>query len=143
MPCGRRANGLGALEAGIARRPDDHLEAQDRGFSRAHAFPTSSRPDPVVADTLFRTAAALLSGEADGVTRSRLIGVGTAALVEDLAANPPTLFNREFDRLRRLEYSMNSNSRQARRSIRTTRPRPAGHQQDPYDISAQGMKMTG
>ena len=108
-----------------------------RTRSRHLADPTQ------LADTLFRTAAALLSGEADGVTRSRLIGVGTAALVEDLAANPPTLFNREFDRLRRLEYSMNSNSHQARRSIRTTRPRPAGHQQDPYDISAQGMKMTG
>jgi hypothetical protein len=45
---------------------------------------------------------ALLAGEADGVTRFRLIGVEADALSEALAADPPTLFDRE----RRLEQAM-------------------------------------
>jgi hypothetical protein len=51
---------------------------------------------------LFRTAAALLKGEADGVTRFRLIGVGADTLVDSDAADPPTL----FDQPRRLEHAM-------------------------------------
>jgi len=60
-----------------------------------------------LAEALFRTAAALLASEADGITRFRLIGVGADALVEDLAADPPTLFDRELDRPRRIEHAMN------------------------------------
>jgi DNA polymerase-4 len=46
--------------------------------------------DPTrLAETLFRTAAALLEGEADGVTRFRLIGVGADTLVDCDAADPP------------------------------------------------------
>jgi hypothetical protein len=58
---------------------------------------------------LFRTAAALLKGEADGVTRFRLIGVGADTLVDSDAADPPTL----FDQPRRLEHAMDQ-IRQAR-----------------------------
>ena len=72
-------------------------------------LPTRSHrlADPTqLAQALFRTAAALLASEADGITRFRLIGVGTDALVEDLAADPPTLFDRELDRPRRIERAM-------------------------------------
>jgi DNA polymerase IV len=63
--------------------------------------------DPTqLAEASFRTAAALLTSEAHGITRFRLIGVGADALVEDLAANPPTLFDRELDRPRRIEHAM-------------------------------------
>lgn len=64
-------------------------------------------PDPTqLADTLFRTAAALLATEADGVTRFRLIGVGADTLTDSRAADPPTLFERDLDRPRRLEHAM-------------------------------------
>jgi len=56
---------------------------------------------------LLRTAAALLASEADGITRFRLIGVGADALVEDLTADPPTLFDRELIRPRRIEHTIN------------------------------------
>ena len=46
------------------------------------------------------------AGEADGVTRFRLIGVGADALVEGQAADPPTLFDLELDRPRWLEHAM-------------------------------------
>ncbi len=72
-----------------------------RTRSRRLADPTQ------LAEALFRTAAALLADEADGITRFRLIGVGTDALVEDLAADPPTLFARELDRPRRIEHAIN------------------------------------
>jgi len=39
----------------------------------------------------------------DGITRFRLIGVGADTLVEGRTADPPSLFDREFDRPRRLE----------------------------------------
>src|SRR5271169_1065946 len=71
-----------------------------RTRSRRLADPTQ------LAEALFRTAIALLAGEADGVTRFRLIGVEPAALVKDLIADPPTLFDRELDRSRRLEQAM-------------------------------------
>jgi DNA polymerase IV len=71
-----------------------------RTRSRRLADPTQ------LAETLFRTAAALLEGEADGVTRFRLIGVGADTLVDGEAADPPTLFDRELDRPRRLEFAM-------------------------------------
>jgi impB/mucB/samB family C-terminal domain len=54
-----------------------------RTRSRRLADPTQ------LAETLFRTAAALLEGEADGVTRFRLIGVGADTLVDCDAADPP------------------------------------------------------
>ena len=71
-----------------------------RTRSRRLADPTQ------LAEALFRTASALLAGEADGVTRFRLIGVGADTLVEDLEADPLTLFDRELNRPRRLEHAM-------------------------------------
>ncbi len=63
--------------------------------------------DPTqLATTLFRTAAGLLAGEADGSTRFRLIGIGGDTLVDSRAADPPTLFDRELDRPRRLEHAI-------------------------------------
>jgi DNA polymerase IV len=55
---------------------------------------------------LFCTASTLLDGEADGVTRFRLIGVGADTLIDNREADPPTLFDRELDRSRRLEHAM-------------------------------------
>jgi hypothetical protein len=48
----------------------------------------------------------LLAGEADDVTRFRRIGIAADAVVEGLAADPPTLFERELDRPGRLEHAM-------------------------------------
>jgi DNA polymerase-4 len=55
-----------------------------------------------LADTLYLTAARLLAAETDGVTRFRLIGVGTDALVDSRVADPPSL----FDEPRRLEQAI-------------------------------------
>jgi DNA polymerase IV len=71
-----------------------------RTRSRRMADPTQ------LADTLFHTAASLLAGEADGVTRFRLIGVGADALADSHAADPPTLFEGELDGPRRLEQAI-------------------------------------
>jgi DNA polymerase-4 len=71
-----------------------------RTRSRRMADPTQ------LADTLFHTAASLLAGEADGVTRFRLIGVGADALADGHAADPPTLFEGELDGPRRLEQAI-------------------------------------
>jgi DNA polymerase IV len=48
----------------------------------------------------------LLAAEADGATNFRLIGVGIDAFADSHAADPPTLFDRELDRPRRIEYAM-------------------------------------
>ena len=59
-----------------------------------------------LADTLFHTASALLAGEAHGVTRFRLIGVGADHLFDSRVADPPGLFDREINRPRRLEQAI-------------------------------------
>ncbi len=64
--------------------------------------------DPTqLAETLFRTVTPLLAGEADGITRFRLIGVAADALVDSGGADPPTLFDRELRRPKRIEQAMN------------------------------------
>jgi DNA polymerase-4 len=78
------------------KTPDFHLRTRSRRVS-----------DPTqLADTLFHTASGLLAAEADGVTRFRLIGVGADALSDSRAADPPSLFAREFDAPGRLEHAM-------------------------------------
>jgi DNA polymerase IV len=59
-----------------------------------------------LASTLFQVATGLLSGEADGVTRFRLIGVGADALIDSRSADPPTLFDRTLGRPKRLEQTI-------------------------------------
>lgn len=59
-----------------------------------------------LADTLFRVAARLLAGEADGVTPFRLIGIGADLLADARDADPPTLFENELGRPRRLEQAI-------------------------------------
>ena len=71
-----------------------------RTRSRRLADPTQ------LAETLFRTASALLAAEADGVTRYRLIGVGADLLVDGGEADLPTLFDDELGRPRRLEQAI-------------------------------------
>jgi DNA polymerase-4 len=62
--------------------------------------------DPTqLADTLYRTAATLLAGEADGATLFRLIGVGADALVTGASADLPTLFDTD-GRPRQLEAAI-------------------------------------
>jgi len=68
--------------------------------SRRLADPTQ------LAETLFRTVTPLLAGEADGITRFRLIGVAADALVDSGGADPPTLFDRELGRPKRIEQAM-------------------------------------
>jgi DNA polymerase IV len=71
-----------------------------RTRSRKLAEPTQ------LGETLYRTAAALLAGEADGTTRFRLIGVGADALADAGAADLPTLFEADLGRRRRLEAAL-------------------------------------
>jgi DNA polymerase-4 len=75
---------------------DFHLRTR----SRRMADPTQ------LADTLFHTASGLLVGEADGVTRFRLIGIGADHLCDSRIADPPTLFDREIEGPKRLEEAM-------------------------------------
>ena len=63
--------------------------------------------DPTqLAEILFRTITPLLVGEADGIARFRLIGVGADTLVGCGGADPPTLFDRELGRSKRIEQAM-------------------------------------
>jgi DNA polymerase IV len=71
-----------------------------RTRSRRLADPTQ------LADTMFRVAAPLLAGEANGTTAFRLIGIGADMLVDAGQADLPTLFDREFGRPRRLERAV-------------------------------------
>jgi DNA polymerase IV len=73
-----------------------------RTRSRALADPTQ------LADTLFEAAARLLRGEADGVTRFRLIGVGADRLVDAAAADLPTLFDAATGGPRRLAEAIDT-----------------------------------
>ena len=58
-----------------------------------------------LADRIFRTAADLLDGQADG-RRFRLIGVGVSDLVSEAFADPPDLAEPSIDRRRRVEVAM-------------------------------------
>jgi DNA polymerase-4 len=73
-----------------------------RTRSRRVADPTR------LADTLFHVASGLLAAEIDGVTRFRLVGVGADHLFDSRTADPPTLFDRELDGPRRLEYAIDA-----------------------------------
>jgi DNA polymerase-4 len=73
-----------------------------RTRSRALAEPTQ------LADTLFQVADRLLKGEADGVTRFRLIGVGADRLVDAGEADLPTLFDEGASRPRRLAEAIDA-----------------------------------
>jgi DNA polymerase-4 len=88
------------LAAGVATLKLKTSDFRIRTRSRKLADPTQ------LADMLFRTARRLLSGEADGATRFRLIGVGADALVSAETADLPTLFDQEDGRPRRLERAM-------------------------------------
>jgi DNA polymerase-4 len=48
----------------------------------------------------------LLAAEVDGITLFRLIGVAADTLVDSGGADPPTLFDRELGRPKRLEQAM-------------------------------------
>jgi DNA polymerase-4 len=73
-----------------------------RTRSRRVADPTQ------LADTLFHIASGLLAAETDGVTRFGLVGVGADNLFDSRAADPPSLFDRELDRPRRLEHAIDA-----------------------------------
>jgi DNA polymerase-4 len=97
--------GISSLKASLARRGAVTLKLKTTDFrlrTRSRRIPESTQ----LADTLFRIATTLLAAEADGVTRFRLIGVGADALTGGREADPPTLFDRELDRPRRLEHAM-------------------------------------
>ncbi len=85
-----------ALAAGTVTLKLKTADFRLRSRSRRLADPTQ------LADALYRTARHLLAGEADGTTLFRLIGVGADALVDSAAADPPTLFDRQDGRPRRL-----------------------------------------
>jgi DNA polymerase-4 len=92
-----------------------------RTRSRRLADPTQ------LADTLFRTARYLLSAEADGTTRFRLIGVGADGLVGADTADLPTLFDQVAGRPRRLEQAMDDlNDRLGSGTVRLGRGVPSG-----------------
>jgi DNA polymerase-4 len=57
---------------------------------------------------LFQAADRLLQGEADGMTRFRLIGVGADRLVDAAEADLPTLFDAETGGPRRLAEAIDT-----------------------------------
>jgi len=72
--------------------------------TRSHAL-----PDPTqLADILFQAADRLLRGEADGMTRFRLIGVGADRLVDAAEADLPTLFDAGTGGPRRLAEAIDA-----------------------------------
>jgi len=73
-----------------------------RTRSRALADPTQ------LADTLFHAADRLLQGEADGITRFRLIGIGADRLADAAAADLPTLFDAQTGGPRRLAEAIDT-----------------------------------
>jgi DNA polymerase-4 len=73
-----------------------------RTRSRALADPTQ------LADILFEAANRLLRGEADGVARFRLIGVGADRLADAAAADLPTLFDAKTGSPRRLAEAIDT-----------------------------------
>jgi DNA polymerase IV len=73
-----------------------------RTRSRALTDPTQ------LADTLFHAADRLLQGEADGITRFRLIGVGADRLADAAAADLPTLFDSQTGGPRRLAEAIDT-----------------------------------
>jgi DNA polymerase IV len=89
-----------SLAAGTAILKLKTTDFRIRTRSRRLADPTQ------LADALFRTARHLLTVEADGTTRFRLIGVGADALVSAETADLPTLFDQSDGRSRRLERAM-------------------------------------
>ncbi|HEX3952194.1 MAG TPA: DNA polymerase IV [Stellaceae bacterium] len=97
--CERVAERLkhGALAAGTVVLKLKTADFQLRTRSRRLADPTQ------LADTLFRAAQHLLTGEADGATRFRLIGIGADSLVDAASADLPTLFDHAGGGSRRLE----------------------------------------
>ncbi|HEV2303045.1 MAG TPA: DNA polymerase IV [Stellaceae bacterium] len=90
------------LAAGTATLKLKTAQFRLRTRARRLAEPTQ------LADTLYRTAMALLAAEADGVTRFRLIGVGADGLVDAREADRPTLFDDSEGRPRRLEQALDS-----------------------------------
>lgn len=115
------------------------------GARRAARTRSRRLADPTqLAETLFRAAATLLAGEADGVARFRLISVGADTLVDGRAADPPTLFDRELDRPRRLEQAMDQiRDRLRGDSVRMGRDLPAGTKATRGRASARSRKVTG
>jgi len=73
-----------------------------RTRSRSLADPTQ------LADTLFQAADRLLKGEADGVTRFRLIGVGADRLADAAKADLPDLFDVKSGGPRRLAEAIDA-----------------------------------
>ncbi len=126
-----------ALAAGAVTVKLKTADFRLRTRSRRLADPTQ------LAETLFRTATPLLAGEADGGTRFRLVGVAADALVDSGAADPPTLFDRELDRPRRLEQAMDQiRGRLGEGSVRLGRDLPAaGVTLD--GTSTRAKKVTG
>ena len=89
-----------ALATGTVTLKLKTADFRSRTRSRRLSDPTQ------LAETLFRVASPLLAGEADGITRFRLIGVAADMLVDADGADPPTLFDRELGRLKRIEQAM-------------------------------------
>ncbi|HVH76968.1 MAG TPA: DNA polymerase IV [Stellaceae bacterium] len=90
------------LAAGTATLKLKTAQFRIRTRARRLAEPTQ------LAATLYRTAQALLAGEADGATRFRLIGVGADALADAREADRPTLFDETQGRPRRLEAALDA-----------------------------------
>jgi DNA polymerase-4 len=87
-----------ALAAGTVTLKLKTADFRLRTRSRRLAEPTQ------LAEVLYRTARHLLTAEADGATRFRLIGVGADGLAEGTEADLPTL----FDRPRHLEQAIDA-----------------------------------
>jgi DNA polymerase IV len=89
-----------SLAAGVITLKLKTADFRLRTRSRRIADPTQ------LADTLFHIASSLLAAEANGATWFRLVGIGADQLCGAEAADPPSLFEREFGAPRRLEHAI-------------------------------------
>ncbi len=103
--------------------------------SRRLADPTQ------LAETLFHTTSALLTAEADGVIAYRLIGVGAGLLVDAGIADPPTLFDAELGRSRRLEHAIDDiRTRLGDDSVRRGRALPSPGARPAAEIAPRTLR---
>ena len=86
---------VGPPEASLARHGDDHLKAQDRRFSVAHALPPPRRSDLAGRDLVSHRFYLTRQRSRRRQNRFQLIGVRAGKLTDRREADPPTLFDRD------------------------------------------------
>ena len=109
-----------ALAAGGVTLKLKTADFRVRTRSRRLGVPTQ------IAEGLFDNASRLLSAEADGTTRFRLIGIGADRLADAGSADLPTLFEATSSPVRRLSQAIDEiRARHGDNAVRRGRPPPS------------------